>query len=110
MTITYTESVVAERRSRLRSDITLAARVVPTHYPLETFIAVNPLAGFEALPFEQAVRRAADLYGTRGTLSESAFRELYRAGRITDTDLDKALALAGALEDTETAREIELRK
>jgi hypothetical protein len=91
MTITYAESVVAERRSRLRSDITLAARVVPTHYPLETFIAVNPLAGFEALPFEQAVRRAADLYGTRGTLSESTFRELYRAGRITDTDLDKAL-------------------
>ncbi len=92
MTIAYAESAVAERRSRLRSDITLAARVVPTHYPLETFIAVNPLAGFEALPFEQAVRRAADLYCTRGTLSESAFRDLYRAGRITDTDLDKALA------------------
>ena len=66
------------RRARLRSDATLAARVVPTHYPLETFIAVNPLAGFEALPFEQALRRAGDLYGTRGTLAEEAFDERAR--------------------------------
>ena len=70
MTIANPETGVAERRSRLRSDITLAARAVPTHYPLETFIAVNPLAGFEALPFEQALRRAGDLRGTRGTLPE----------------------------------------
>ena len=91
MTIANPETGVAERRSRLRSDITLAARAVPTHYPLETFIAVNPLAGFEALPFEQALRRAGDLYGTRGTLPEEAFRGMYHAGRITDADLDRAL-------------------
>ncbi len=92
MTIANAETALAERRSRLRSDITLAARAVPTHYPLETFIAVNPLAGFEALPFEQALRRAGDLYGTRGTLAEQRFREMYQAGRITDADLDRALA------------------
>ncbi len=80
------------RRARLRSDIALAARVVPTHYPLETFIAVNPLAGLEGMPFEQAIRRAGDLYGMRGTLGEPAFRELHRQGRITDRDLDRALA------------------
>ena len=34
MTIANLETGVAERRSRLRSDITLAARAVPTHYPL----------------------------------------------------------------------------
>ena len=79
------------RRARLRSDATLAARVVPTHYPLETFIAVNPLAGLESMPFEQAIRRAADLYGSRGTLGEAAFRALHAAGRITDDDLDQAL-------------------
>ena len=91
MTIANPETGVAERRSRLRSDITLAARALPTHYPLETFIAVNPLAGFEALPFEQALRRAGDLYGTRGTLPEEAFRGMYHAERITDADLDRAL-------------------
>ncbi|MGB0876716.1 MAG: DUF2309 domain-containing protein [Mycobacterium sp.] len=79
------------RRARLRSDIRLAARVLPTHYPLGTFIAVNPLAGLQRMPFEQAIRRAGDLYGTRGTLSESSFRALYQGGRITDTDLDRAL-------------------
>ncbi len=79
------------RRARLRSDATLAARVVPTHYPLETFIAVNPLAGLESMPFEQAIRRAADLYGSRGTLGEAAFRALHAAGRITDDDLDQVL-------------------
>ncbi|MGV1086821.1 MAG: DUF2309 domain-containing protein [Mycobacterium sp.] len=80
------------RRARLRADVSLASRVVPTHYPLETFIAVNPLAGLEGMPFEQAVRRAGDLYGMSGTLGESVFRQLHRDGRITDTDLDRALA------------------
>lgn len=92
MTTAYRDAArLAERRSQLRSDITLAARVLPTHYPLETFIAVNPLAGLENLPFEQAVRRAGDLYGMRGTLAENAFRDLYRTGRITDADLDRVL-------------------
>ncbi|MCP9273134.1 DUF2309 domain-containing protein [Mycolicibacterium arenosum] len=79
------------RRARLRSDIRLAGRLLPTHYPLGTFIAVNPLAGLQTMPFEQAIRRAGDLYGTLGTLPESTFRSLYRQGRITDTDLDSAL-------------------
>ena len=79
------------RRARLRSDIRLAARVLPTPYPLGTFIAVNPLAGLQTMPFEQAIRRAGDLYGTPGTLPENMFRTLYRQGRITDTDLDRAL-------------------
>ncbi len=79
-------------RARLRSDVTLAARVLPTHYPLETFIAVNPLAGLESMPFEQAIRRAGDLYGLRGTAGVQVFRELHRVGRITDDDLNRALA------------------
>ena len=80
------------RRAQLRTAVTLAARVVPTHYPLETFIAVNPLAGLEGLPFEQAIRRAGDLYGMPGTLREQQFRQLHREGRITDADLDRVLA------------------
>lgn len=90
MITTHAEAPEAQR-ARLRSDVTLAARVLPTHYPLETFIAVNPLAGLETMPFEQAIRRAADLYGTPGTLPLGTFRELHRQGRITDADLDAAL-------------------
>jgi uncharacterized protein YbcC (UPF0753/DUF2309 family) len=81
------------RRAQLRSEVNLAARVVPTHYPLETFIAVNPLAGLESMPFEQAIRRAGDLYGSAGVLDETTFRSLYRAGRITDADLESTLRL-----------------
>lgn len=90
--MTQTHVIAADsHRARLRSDIRLAARVLPAHYPLSTFIAVNPLAGLQAMPFEQAIRRAGDLYGTPGTLSENTFRILHRQGRITDTDLDRAL-------------------
>ncbi|GJO03277.1 UPF0753 protein YbcC [Mycobacterium marinum] len=81
------------RRAQLRSDVNLATRVIPTHYPLETFIAVNPLAGLESMPFDQAVRRAGDLYGSAGVLDEAAYRNLYRLGRITDADLETTLRL-----------------
>jgi uncharacterized protein YbcC (UPF0753/DUF2309 family) len=86
-----TSTDIATRRAQLRTDVTLAARVVPTHYPLETFIAVNPLAGLEGMPFEQAIRRAGDLYGMPGTVGEEGFRQYHREGRITDADLDTVL-------------------
>lgn len=86
-----TSPPIDSRRARLRSDIRLAARVLPTHYPLGTFIAVNPLAGLQSMPFEQAIRRSRDLYGTSGTLPESTFRTLHHQGRITDADVDSAL-------------------
>ena len=91
MTTVAAAPTAAARRAQLRSDVRLAARVVPTHYPLETFIAVNPLSGMLGMPFEQAIRRAGDLYGARGTLPESTFRTLHHQGRITDADLDHAL-------------------
>ncbi|TRW78332.1 DUF2309 domain-containing protein [Mycolicibacterium sp. 018/SC-01/001] len=84
-------TAVASRRAQLRTDIRLAARALPTHYPLGTFIAVNPLAGLQTMPFEQAVRRASDVYGMSGTLTEDLFRAFYRQGRITDADLDAVL-------------------
>lgn len=86
-----TTTETSTRRALLRTDVTLAAKVVPTHYPLETFIAVNPLAGLEGMPFEQAIRRAGDLYGMQGTLGEPVFRDMHRQGRITDEDLDRVL-------------------
>ncbi len=89
---TVAEHVSIEtRRARLRSEVNLAARVIPTHYPLETFIAVNPLAGLESMPFAQAVRRAGDLYGIRGVLDETTYRDLHRRARITDADLESVL-------------------
>lgn len=81
----------AMRRAVVRSAVAVAARVLPVHYPLETFIAVNPLAGLEHQPFEQALRTGAELFGAAGTLGEDAFRQAHAAGRITDADLDAVL-------------------
>ena len=75
-------------------------------WPIETFIAVNPLGGFEKLPFGEAVTRAGEMLGARGTLAEEAFRRFHAEGRITDSDLDAALSrrFPGALE----ARPVEI--
>lgn len=89
MTIVAEHVSIDALRAQLRSEVNLAARVVPTHYPLETFIAVNPLAGLEGMPFEQAVLRAGDLYGVAGLLDETAYRDLYHRGRITDADSNR---------------------
>lgn len=90
MTTPYHPGTAADR-AQVRTEIGLAAKVLPAHYPLATFIAVNPLAGLEAMPFEQAVRRAGDLYGIRGTLPEGRFRNLYEQGRISGSDIDRVL-------------------
>lgn len=102
-------AAVAERSAalaRVSSDVSLAARFLAPAWPIETFIAVNPLGGLEDLPFGQAVERAGDLLGARGTMGEPFFRAEHARGRITDGDLRSALALRG-LADLE-AQEVEL--
>ncbi|MET4050263.1 hypothetical protein BJD99_04395 [Rhodococcus sp. 1163] len=91
MTAAVDHSSSRIRRAKLRAEVALAARVLPTHYPVETFIAVNPLAGLAKMPFEQATHRAGDLYGAQATLPEQTFRVLYRDGRITDADIEGVL-------------------
>ncbi len=78
-------------RERLRAVIAHAASTLPTNWPIGTFISRNPLAGFEHLPFEQAIRSAATLSGGRGTLTTSEFRRAYREGRITEPHISEAL-------------------
>jgi uncharacterized protein YbcC (UPF0753/DUF2309 family) len=87
---TATANLAAER-VQLRSDVRLAAQLLPPLYPIDTFIAINPLGGLEAQPFFEAVQRAHDLIGLQGTLTEGAFRNAHAHGRITDADLTGAL-------------------
>lgn len=90
--MTEIHDVTERDRMGLRTDVALAARVLPVHYPLRAFIAVNPLAGFEDRPFGEAVRAAEQLYGRPMRLPRSAMRAAYAAGRITDDDIDAVLA------------------
>ena len=78
--------------------VALAARTVPPMWPLESAIAVNPLAGFEELPFDQALRAAAARFGARRSLPLAAWRQLLAAGRIDGRALrDAAIAALGGL-------------
>ena len=74
-------------RSRVRSDAEIAGSIISRSWPLETFIAVNPLGALEEKPFDEAIREAGRTLGARGTMSEEWFRNEFRDGRISDRDL-----------------------
>ena len=74
---------------------------------------LKEIAHREGLPLKQVVNRALRL-GLAGA-AKSQRRRRYRSptyalGALRIPTLDKALAIAGALEDEEVARELALRK
>ena len=75
-----------------RAWVEAAAPTVAPLWPLATAIATNGFGGFEDLPFEQAITRGGALLGSTGYLPNATSRRYYRQGRITDVDLDDALA------------------
>ena len=92
-------------RARLLTDVNIAGGVLAQAWPIETFIAVNPLGGFENLPFDQAVARAGELLGARGTLDEGLFRRAHADGRVTSEELlAAAVARAPGLADAGPVR------
>lgn len=72
----------AEQRPSLAVQVELAARTVPPLWPLDGAIAVNPLAGFEDMPFEQAVRAAAARFRANSTLAIDDWRRLCENGKL----------------------------
>ncbi|WP_298198966.1 DUF2309 domain-containing protein [Novosphingobium sp.] len=85
-------------RTEVAGLVALAARSVPPLWPLESAIAVNPLAGFEDLPFAEAVHRAARRFGARESLPLTAWRRLLATGRIDPKALrDAAIRELGGI-------------
>ena len=81
----------------LRAQVATAAHAIVPSWPVESFIAVNPLAGHEPRPFETAATPGVVLTRSREAYLADADR-----GRIVDADLEAALAervpeLAGKL-------------
>ena len=85
-----------EERARLRVDIATAARLVAPVWPLERFIAVNPLLGLLDQGFGPATAEAGRWLGVRGYPSRATLREAHRAGRVAERDLREALIEHGA--------------
>lgn len=79
------------QRMELRSHVSLAGEVIAKVWPMTSVIARNPLQGLEHLRFETAVERGEQLFGGAGTLSQAAFREAFRRGRIQAQHLEEAL-------------------
>ncbi len=75
----------------IRGWIAAAGRAISPHFPLETFIARNPVAGYENLDWEEAIGLIARDHGILLSLPEQRFRDLYAQGRISPADLQAAL-------------------
>lgn len=88
-----TTTSMPARHATVRGWVAASGRAIAPHFPLETFIARNPVAGYETLDHEEALRRIAQEHGVLLAPSEARFRALHAAGRITPGDLVAALHL-----------------
>lgn len=87
--------------SAIRDSIDEAATAVGSLWPIHSFVTANPLSGFEDRPFEEAVGRAATLFGGRGYPSAETFGAALERGQIDPEILDAELAEAGYEGDPE---------
>jgi uncharacterized protein YbcC (UPF0753/DUF2309 family) len=85
---------------RLRQAIDHAADLLPAQGPITVFIHHNTLHAFENLPFTEAVKRAARVFGCQPYLSEDRYRQEMGRGRIRFADLEAVVREhLGALAD-----------
>ncbi|HKS83326.1 MAG TPA: DUF2309 domain-containing protein [Candidatus Acidoferrales bacterium] len=79
------------RLARLRAAVEDAAHLLPKQCPIGIFVHHNTLHAFEHLPFEEAVKRAAQLFRAEPYMSEAAYRSELARGRIQLVDVDAIL-------------------
>ena len=84
--------VATADRRRLAEDVAEAARLLAPMWPLEGFIAVNPLVGLLERGFEVAVDEAGRWLPVCGYPSPAFMKAAHDAGRVTDADLAAVLA------------------
>jgi uncharacterized protein YbcC (UPF0753/DUF2309 family) len=76
---------------QLRHAIDHAAHLLPAQGPITVFIHHNTLHALEDLPFTEAVKRGATIFGCQPYLTRSRYREELRRGRIRFADLEAVL-------------------
>src|SRR5579883_3131331 len=76
---------------QLRHAIDHAAHLLPAQGPITVFIHHNTLHALEDLPFTEAVKRGATVFGCQPYLTRSRYREELRRGRIRFADLEAIL-------------------
>ena len=53
--------------ANIQAMVNNASKYISPVWPIETFIACNPLQGLESLPFEEALNEAHQIYGAKNT-------------------------------------------
>ena len=86
----------------LEERIDRAATTVGSLWPIHSFVTANPLAGFENLPFDEAVSQASDLLGGRGYPNPETFRAALDRGQIDPEILESELVDRGYETDPAT--------
>ena len=81
----------ATRLRRLEKVIGHASHVLPAQGPITVFIHHNTLHAFEDLPFHEAVKKGAQVFGCHPYLSEDRYRDALARGRIRFSDLQDVL-------------------
>src|SRR6185295_16963967 len=86
--------VDADRRAvlaALSGVIEHASHLLPAQGPITVFIHHNTLHAFEELPFDEAVKKAAHVFGCHTYLSEDRYRAELGRGRIRFGELQEVL-------------------
>src|SRR5438552_18764926 len=78
-------------RASLTHAIEHAAHLLPAQGPITVFIHHNTLHAFEDLPFDEAVKKCAQLYGCQPYLTEDRYRQKLGRGRIRFAHLEDLL-------------------
>ncbi len=79
------------RSESLQEAIERAAHLLPSQGPITVFIHHNTLHAFEDMPFVDAVKQGAELFGCQPSLTEDRFRQELVRGRIRFGDLWEVL-------------------
>ena len=82
----------ADHRAHLAHALEHWGHLLPSQGPMTTFVHHNTLHGLQHEPFERAVAEGQRLLGGRAYEPVAHGRARYRAGRITDPDLDEVFA------------------
>lgn len=85
------DASAADASLQVRSRVRNAADAIAPVWPLKTFIACNPLQGFEGLAFEEAVKEGEALFGGRGYRPAGEYRKRYARGEIAAAALEAAI-------------------
>ena len=96
-----TAAAHADHRTHLAHELEHWGHLLPSQGPMTTFVHHNTLHGLQHEPFELAVAEAERLLGGRAYEPVDRGRARYRAGRITDADLDAVFAMRPELNPAE---------